>query len=82
MQAGFLVEVLTWETGVVFKQLTVAVRILVREISTKRMRVFPAPDDGVGLIHDHSGSVEMVGVDVMHLNFTGGGGLPDLCLSV
>ena len=77
MQAGFLVEVLTWETRVVFKQLTVAVRILVREISTKRMHVLPAPDDGVGLIHDHPRGVEVVGVDVVHLYFTGSCGFSD-----
>ncbi len=73
MQAGFLVEILPWETRVVFKQLAVAVRIFVGKISTKRMRVTPAPDDSVGLIHDHPRGVEVVGVDVIHLDRAGSG---------
>ena len=41
------------------------------------MGVFPAPDDGVGLIHDHPRGVEMVGMDIVHLYFTGSGGFRD-----
>ena len=41
------------------------------------MNVLPAPDDGVGLIHDHPRGVEVVGMDVVHLYFTGSGGFRD-----
>lgn len=57
--------------------MTVAVGIFVGQVRAESMGVVPAPDDGVAWVHDHSWCVEVVGVDVVHLNFTGGGGLRD-----
>nr|WP_292922188.1 hypothetical protein [Nitrosomonas sp.] len=41
------------------------------------MRAVPAPDRGVARVHDHPRGVEVVGVDVMHLDRIGGGGFRD-----
>ena len=41
------------------------------------MRAVPAPDDGVARVHDHPRGIEVVGVDVMHLDRAGSGGFRD-----
>ncbi|SDW04264.1 hypothetical protein SAMN05216300_101109 [Nitrosomonas oligotropha] len=41
----------------VFNKLTVAVRVFVGQIGTESAGVFPAPDRGVALVHDHSWGV-------------------------
>ena len=74
MQTSFLIKILAWESRVVFEQLAVAVRVFVGQVGTKRMSVFPTPDGRVALIHDHSRSVEMVGVDKVHQDWAGRGG--------
>ena len=57
--------------------MTITIRILVREVSAERVGVLPAPDNGVSLIHDHPRGIEVVGVDVVHLYFTGSSGFRD-----
>ncbi|OQW42501.1 MAG: hypothetical protein A4S08_11710 [Proteobacteria bacterium SG_bin4] len=68
-----LIEILPRESRVVFERLAVIIRVFVRQVRAERVRILPAPDDGVGLIHDHPRGVEVVGVDVMHLDLAGGG---------
>ena len=59
----------------VFEGLVVAIRVFVRQIGAERMRIFPASHDGVVLVHDRSRGVQVIGVDVIHLDRAGGGGL-------
>ena len=77
MQAGFLIEILSWKSWVVFEKSAVAVRVFVRQVGAEGVGVFPAPDRGVALVYDDSRGVEVVGVDVVDLNRTGGGGFLD-----
>ena len=72
MQTGFLIKILPRESRVVFEELTVAVRVFVGQVGTECMGVFPAPDRGVALVHDHSRRIEMVGVDKVNLDRAGG----------
>jgi len=77
MQAGFLIEVLPRESWLVFKELSVAVRVFVGQVGAEGVGVFPAPDNGVARVHNHSRGIEVISVDVMHLDRTGGGGFRD-----
>ena len=51
--------------------------MFVGQISAERMGIVRAPDDGGVWVHDHSWGVELIGVDVMHLDRTGGSGFRD-----
>lgn len=64
MQAGFLIEILSWKSWVVFEKSAVAVRIFVRQVGAESVGVFPAPDNGVVLVYDYPRGVEVVGVVV------------------
>lgn len=77
MQTGFLIEVLAGESWMVFEQLTVTIGIFVGQVRAEGMGVIQAPDQGVALTYDHPRGIEVIGVDVMHLDRTGGGGFRD-----
>ncbi len=77
MQVCFLIKILPRETWMVFKKLGIAVRVFVGQIGTEGVGVVPAPDRGVALVHDDSRGVEMIGVDEVSQDRTGGGGFPD-----
>ncbi len=79
MQAGFLIKILPREAWMVFKQLTIAVRVFIRQIGTEGVGVVPAPDRGVALVHDDSRGVEVVGVNEVDQDRAGGGGFLDHC---
>lgn len=57
--------------------MSVAIRVFVGLVRAEGMGVVPAPDRGVARVHDHPQGVEVVGVDVMHLDRTGGSGFRD-----
>ena len=77
MQTSFLIKILAWESRVVFEQLTVVIRVFVRQVGAERVRVLPAPDWGVTGIYDHSRGIEMIGMDVIHLDWPCCGGFAD-----
>ncbi len=52
----------------IFKQLSIPVRIIIRQIGAERVRVLPAPDGGVSGVHDHSRRVEMIGMNIVNLD--------------
>lgn len=61
----------------IFNQLRIAVRIFIRQVGTKYMGVFPAPDGGVSGIYDHSWGIEMIDMDIVNLNQASLSGFPD-----
>ena len=61
----------------IFKQLRIAIRVFIRQIGTKGMGVLPASDNGVCGIDDLSWCVEMIGVDIVNLDWAGRGGFAD-----
>ncbi len=77
MQIRLTIEVLPWESLMIFKQLRIAIRIFIRQIGAECVRVLPAPNDGVSGIDDHSWSVEMTRMDIVNLDRAGRGGFSD-----
>jgi len=69
MQTSFLIKILAWELRVVFEQLTVVIRVFVRQVGAERVRVLRAPDWGVTGIYNQSRGIEMIGMDVIHLDW-------------
>ncbi len=61
----------------IFKQLSIPVRIIIRQIGAERVRVLPAPDGGVSGVHDHSRRVEMIGMNIVNLDRASGSGFSD-----
>ena len=72
MQAGFLVEILPGESQVVFKNLRCINEIFDGQVCTESMTILPSPHGNIIPVYDHSWSVEVAGMDVIHLNRTGG----------
>ncbi len=61
----------------IFKQLSIAVRIFIRQVGTERVRVLPSPDGGVSGIDDHSWGIEMIGMDILNMDRASGSGFSD-----
>ncbi len=72
MQIRLAVEILPGESVMIFKQLSIAVRIFIRQVGTECMEILPAPHDGVSGIEDHSRRIEMIGMDIVNLDRASG----------
>jgi len=72
MQAGFLVEILPGEAQVVFKNLRCINEIFDGQVRTESMTILPSPHGNIIPVYDHSWSVEVAGMNVIHLNRAAG----------